>query len=141
MRYSDLEKDILANAVTEEEYSLNQLQQWLNYAKHSWFAGAVAFWLPYGLVLSGLKILAIIFTPYLLWHLFKAQWYKSVVVFLIVVLLPYVGFQFILAKNHFLYFLFMMLPIVTFYFYTYIISYMIGEQLTEIRTLRKLDRQ
>ncbi len=29
MNYIEIEDDILANAVTEEDHSLNQLQQWL----------------------------------------------------------------------------------------------------------------
>ncbi len=134
---SDMEADILANAVTEEEYSLNQLQQWLQYGKHSWTLGAGIIWFTYGLILRIVKILAIVFTPYMLWHLFRAKWYKSIVVFLSVVLAPYIVFQFIHVQNLLIHYLFMVLPLLTFYLYTYIISYMIGEYLTEIKTLKK----
>lgn len=131
------EADILANAMTEEEYSLDRLQYWLQYGKHSWSVGAGIIWFSYGLILTIVKILAIIFTPYMLWHLFKAKWYKSIVVFLIIVIMPFVVFQSLPVKNHILYFVFMVLPIVSFYFYTYIISYMIGEYLNDIKTLKK----
>lgn len=141
MILSDLQADILANAITEEEYSLNQLQQWLQYEKHLWSLGAVIIWLPYFPVLWVLKILAIVFTPYMIWHLVKAKWYKSVAVFGAVVVLPYVVFQFIQVENNTLAFLLKVLPLLIFYFYNYILSYMIGEHLTEIKTLKKWKRE
>jgi len=140
MIYSNMEADILANAVTEEEYSLSQLQQRLQYAKHSWSFGAIILWLPYVPVFMILKILAIVFTPYVLWHLFKAKWYKSVVVFGAVVVLPYVIYQFIQVENNILGFLLKVLPLLTFYLFAYILSYMIGEHLSEIKTLKRWKR-
>ena len=141
MILSDLQADILANAVTEEEYSLNQLQQWLQYAKHSWSLGAIIIWLPFVPIFMILKILAIVFTPYMLWHLFKAKWYKSVAVFGAIVVIPYVVFQFIQVENNILGFILKVLPLLAFYLYTYILSYMIGEHLAEIKTLKKWKRE
>lgn len=132
--------DILAYAVTVEERSLGELQHWLNYAKHTWSLGAGIIWLPYGLILMALKIVAFIFTPYMLWHLFKAKWYKSVVVLLAVVVVPFIASQFIQTTSV-IGFLFMVLPFLTFYLFTYIISYMIGEQLIKIKTLKKWERE
>ncbi|HKJ44403.1 MAG TPA: hypothetical protein VJ991_01125 [Balneolales bacterium] len=137
MNDAKLQAEILANAQTEEEYSLERLQYWLQYGKHSWSLGAGIIWFTYGLILRIVKILAIVFTPFMLWHLFKAKWYKSIVVFLAVVAAPYVTFLFIHVENRYLEFVFMVLPVLTFYFYTYIISYMIGDYLAEIKTLKK----
>jgi hypothetical protein len=134
---AELQAEILANAETEEEYSLNRLQYWLQYGKHSWTLGAGIIWFTYGFILRIVKILAIVFTPYMLWHLFKAKWYKSIAVFLAVVAAPYVTFLFIHAGNLYINYFFMVLPVLTFYLYTYIISYMIGEYLAEIKTLKK----
>ena len=53
--------DILENAVTVEEYSLRQLQTWLQYEKYTWFLGAGAVWVPYSLIVMGLAILAVLF--------------------------------------------------------------------------------
>lgn len=133
--------DILENAVTEEEYSLSELQHWLQYGKHSWWMGVAVFWLPYGPILFVLKIIALVFTPYMLYHLYKAKWYKSVVVFLIVVLLPFLVTRIIDTGHYILDFLLPFLPLLTFFFFVYIISYMIGVRLNEIRTRKKWKRE
>ncbi len=135
------EKDILSTAVNVEEHSLSELQYWLQYEKHTWFLGAGVFWLPYGLILMGLSILAVLFTPYMIWHLFNAKWYKSIAVFLTVVILPFILSQFIPFENSIFVFLSNILPLVAFYFYTWILSYLIGEHLNEIQTLKKWRRE
>lgn len=131
----------LENAVSIEEHSLGELQHWLQYGKHTWSLGAGIIWLPYGLILMGLKLITVVFTPYMLWHLSKAKWYKSVVVFSAIVVLPFMIAQFIELENNILNFLFTALPFLTFYLFTYIISYMIGEHLNEIRTVRNWERE
>lgn len=132
--------DILANAVTEEESSLKKLQHWLQYEKHSWAFGAGIIWFPASLILMILTILAVVFTPYMLWHLFKAKWYKSVVVLLAVVVLPFIVSQFI-QETSVIGFSLMVLPLLNLYIYSYILSYMIGEQLIKIKTLKNWERE
>jgi len=135
------EADILKNAVSVKEYSLRQLQQWLDYGKHTWSLGAGIIWFPFGIVFTILKIIAVVFTPYMLWHLFKAAWYKSIVVFLLIVILPFVVSKFLILQNDVLNYICAVLPILTFYIFTYIISYMIGEELNKINTLRRWKRE
>lgn len=81
------------------------------------------------------------FTPYMLWYLYKAKWHKSIIVFLAVVVQPFLFSEFMEFENHILGFLLSILPFLTFYIYTYILSYMIGEQLNEIQTVRKWHRE
>lgn len=133
--------EILENATTVEEHSLSKLQQWLQYGKHTWSLGAGIAWFPPGIILMGLKIIMYVFAPYMLWHLFKAKWHKSVMVLLTVVVFPFLFAQFIELENHIFNFLLTILPFLAFYMYTYILSYMIGEQLNEIQTVRKWHRE
>ncbi|MGM0546042.1 MAG: hypothetical protein ACQEST_04905 [Bacteroidota bacterium] len=131
------ETDVLSDAINENEASLSKLYYWLRFEKHTWILAAGIGWFPHQLILKGLAILAIIFSPYLLWQLFKAGWYKSIATFLGVVILPFLASQMITLPIAALNFLFTILPIITFYIFTWIISYMIGEHLNKVSTLRK----
>jgi len=135
------ESDILANAKTIEEHSLSQLQYLLQYEKYSWIAGAGIVWMPYGLIMVGLLILAVLFTPFMLWHLYKAKWYKSISIFLAVVILPLIVSQLFDTGNAVADFLLMVLPLFTFYCYTWVLSYVIGNYLNEIETIKKWKRE
>jgi hypothetical protein len=135
------ESDILGGAKTIEEHSLSQLQYWLQYEKHSWLAGAGIVWMPYGLIMMGLLILAILFSPFMLWHLYKAKWYKSISIFFAIVILPLIIFQFFGTGNDVADFLLMVLPLFTFYCYTWILSYVIGNYLNEIETVKKWQKE
>ena len=133
--------DILANAVTVEESSLSSLYYWLQYEKHSWILGSGIGWLPYSIVLMIVSIAAIIFTPYMLWHLFRAKWYKAIITFCSIVILPFVIHQVIQIDNSAISFSLGILPLVTFYFYTYVISYLIGEHLNKLKTIRRWKKE
>ena len=133
--------DLLANAVSVEESSLSSLYYWLQYEKHSWILGAGIGWLTYGLVLRILSILAIVFTPYMLWHLYQAKWYKAIITFCAIVILPFLVYRIVQIDNSLFSFLLRVLPLVTFYFYTYVISYLIGEHLNELQALRKWENE
>jgi len=134
-------EELLANAVTVEEHSLHSIQQWLQYGKHSWSIGAGIFWISYGWILLALKIIALVFTPYMIYHLYQARWYKSVFVLLTVVVLPFGVFQFLEVDNNILGFVLSFFPFLALYLFCYIISYMIGEELIKIKTLRAWERE
>ncbi len=131
--------DIEANAVSVEVYSLRELLYWLQYEKHTWTLCAGGIYLPIGLILMLVTLLAIVFTPYMLWHLFKAKWYKSIVVFLIIVVLPFIAFQILEIENEVLSYIVKSIPILTFYLYTNVISYVIGGHLNKVDTLKEID--
>lgn len=135
------ESDLLNNAVPSEEYALGRLQHWLQYGKHSWSVGAGIFWLPYSLVILVFSIIAYLFTPYMLYQLYKAQWYKSVAALTGIVVVPFMISKFSQTDNATLDFLMAFFPYVAFYFFTYAISYMINERLTELQTLRRWKRE
>jgi hypothetical protein len=135
------ESDILAGAKTIEKHSLSQLQYWLQYEKYSWIVGAGIVWMPYGLIMMGLVILAVLFTPFMLWHLYKAKWYKSITVFFAVVILPFIISRLFSTATTVVGFLLMALPLVTFYCYTWMLSYVIENYLNEIETVKKWQKE
>lgn len=125
----------------EEEYSLKQLHYWLRYEGLTGLLGGTVMWLPYGVVMSILIMMAVVFTPYMLWHLWTARWYKSIAVFPIVtgipVLLAMISTDDISIGNYFL----TVVPLVFFYLYTWSLRYVIGERLSEIEAVRSFEMQ
>lgn len=121
-----------------EEYALRKLHYWLRYEGLTPILGGGAFWLPYSLITTALIILAALFTPYLLWHLAKAKWYRAIAVFITVVCVPFLAA--LLAETDLsMGFLLSMVPLVCFYLYTWTLRFVIGEQLREAATVRQLE--
>lgn len=133
--------DILENAVDAEEYALGRLQYWLNYEKYSWILGTGVVWFPYGLIWMAVVILAVLFTPYMLWHLYQAGWYKSIGVFLTVVVLPLIASLVINSWSTVFYYFLSVFPLLAFYIFTWWLSYMIDERLRETQTLRRWKKE
>ena len=88
---------------------------------------------------DGFSGVAVIFTPYMLWHLVKARWIKSVVVFVVVVIAPFLASRFVSADASLTRFLLTGLPLVLFYIYTWILRGMIGEHLAEMSQARLIE--
>jgi hypothetical protein len=133
--------DFLAYAVTVEESSLSSLYYWLQYEKHTWILGSGIGWLSHSIVSMILAIATIIFTPYMLWHLFQAKWYKAIITYCSIVILPFLIHQIVQIDNSVISFLLGVLPLVTFYFYAYVISYLIGEHLNKLQTIRRWEKK
>lgn len=95
--------------------------------------------LPYSLIMLALSVLAVLFTPFMLWHLYKGKWYKSIIVFFTVVILSFVIIQVIPLESSVVGFLFSTLPLLFFYIYTWLLSYMIGEYLSELDFFKRFD--
>lgn len=125
----------------EEVYSLRQLHYWLRYEGLTGLLGGTVVWLPFGLVMSGLILLAALFTPYMLWHLWKARWYTSMVVFGALIVGPLAIAVFLENRISIGYYLLTMVPLVFFYAYTWTLRYMIGEHLFEVDSVRAFERE
>ena len=128
--------DILSGFKTLEKKSLNQLQSGLEFEKYGWVLGAGIVFVPYNIVLMGLLIIAVVFTPFMLWHLYKAKWYKSISVFIVTVILPFIGYQFFNTGHFVADFLLMVFPLFTFFCYTWILSYVIRDYLNELEATK-----
>ena len=131
--------ELLAYSVGEDEYALQQLHYWLAYEGLTFLGGSAAFWLPYQLVFTVLVLLAAVFTPYMLWQLFRARWFKSIGVFVVVVLLPFVCSKVVPVNDPLAEFLLLALPLVAFYVYTWVLRLVLGEHLSERRWMRTIE--
>ncbi len=138
---SPTEHDILGYAAAEDEYALRQLHHWLKWEGLLPLTGLGAFFLPFSLIMTVLVGAAILFTPYMIFQLWRARWMKSIVFFAIVVLVP-VAASFLIKSDELLltYFL-RFLPLVAFYMFTWILRLVIGENLNERSAVRLFDRE
>ena len=93
--------------------------------------GAAAFVLPFGLVASVLVALAVVFTPYMLWELYRAGWHRAIGAFAALVLGPAVASWF--AGGALLQYALIGGALLGFYLYTWALFYLIGEHLSEAR--------
>jgi len=132
--------EINFDGIEEEEYTLRQLHYWLRYEGLSFLGGSAGFWLPYKLVLGILVALAALFSLYMLWRLWTARWYKAIVVFMIVVVLPLVVSRFISTDASYARLVLTWVPLVNFYIYTWVLRLVLGEHLEQARLLRHVQR-
>jgi hypothetical protein len=121
--------------------SLQKLYHWLKWeGLTSLFAGTVLF-IPWSSVFVILTIAAIVFTPYLLWHLAKAGWYRAILLFGVFVILPFIFSRFVPEEASLGAFLLMATPLVFFYIFNWILRLIIGEYLEEERAVREMHRR
>lgn len=132
----DLEQ--LPDFIDEEEDALRQLHRWLKYEGLVPLGGAFAFFTPYGLVVLILAGTAVAFTPYLLYQLWRARWWKSIVTFVVVVLAP-LGFWLAGFGDELGQYLLSAVPLAAFFVYTWILRLVIGEDLQERSAVRLFD--
>ena len=135
INHSDIQQD----AVTAEQSSLQKLQYWLEYEKYTGLLMFGAVWF-YALVFRLLYLAAIVFTPYMLWHLYKAKWYKAIITFIFVVLFPFAIVHLITLDNSIIDSILKFIPFFFFYFYTWILSYMIKNYTAERAELKRIEQ-
>lgn len=119
--------------VSEEEDNLQKLNHWLNYEISSVGLGGLAFFIPFGLVLTLLKWAAVIFTPCMLWRLFKARRFGWIVGFGIFVVLPFLAGWFMVKDDLIASIFTSMIPLAAFYLYTCVLRVVVGEWLEKLR--------
>ncbi len=122
-----------------EQYALQKLLYWLEYEKHTWYAGAAIVWVPYAYIMHGLTLLALVFGPYMLWRLYQAQWRIAIGVFLVLVAVPFgIGYLYPF-QSPILSILFKLLPLFLFYLYTWTLSFMVKERLADLSGAGQFD--
>jgi hypothetical protein len=113
----------------EDEFYLEKLHYWLKWGSKSASMVLVLYWIPYGMFLMVIRVLAVLFTPYLITRLVQAGRLRSVAVFCGVVLLPAVAAQVIGPTAGMAGVSLSIFPIVAFYFFLWIQTSQIGEYL------------
>lgn len=132
--------ELLEYAVGEEEHALRQLHYWLKWEGLIPFAGVGVFFIPYSLVMMALVGAAVIFAPYLLYQLWRARWFKTIGVFVIVVIGPFASWL-VDPDDVVVRFILQYLPLVAFYFFAWILRLVIGEELNERSAVRLFDHE
>ena len=121
-----------------EVKALRALHRWLGYERLAVLLGGAAYVLPFGLVAGVLVVLAVVFTPYMLWKLHRAAWHTAIGLFALLVLVPVAtgaGVEGVVLS----YFLHGG-ALIAFYLYTWVLHHMIGEHLREVDAVRALRR-
>jgi hypothetical protein len=143
--HSDIRTDVqrarheVGYAVDGDEHSLHRLHYWLKYEGMSGGLFFASFWVPAGLVAGALYVLALVFTPYMIWHLAKAGWYRAITLFSAFVLLPFVVSRILPSDGTLGRFLIDWTPLIVFYIFTWILRLLIGEHLSERRAIRDIE--
>lgn len=122
------------------EHAATRLHHWLNYGSKSAILGFGAFWLPIGPVTMLVVVLALLFTPYLLWRLYQIRWYGWLGVFVVVVLVPLLIVRPLVDPRAMLWwYVFTVGPLLTFYLFIWVLRYVLGEHVDELKALRFLE--
>lgn len=124
------------SATTVEEYRLQHLHRWLTAGGSSGALAGTAFFIPYGIVLTLLKWAAVIFAPYMLWRLAQSKRFGWIAAFMFVVGLP-LGFSMITQPQGVGGFIISVVPLFTFYSYTWLLRHTVAEWLEELRWQRE----
>lgn len=113
---------------------MRRLHYWLSYNRYSIFIYGGGFFLPVIPILIVLIVLAVVFAPYMLYVLYTNRKRGWIITFAIMVGIP-VPFAFLSTSSiiidtglHFL-------PLLTFYFYCYLLRFSVGEWISDASPL------
>lgn len=121
--------------VSEDYDNLDKLHRWLSYELSSAGLSGLAFLVPYKYIADLLTLAAVIFTPYMLWRLFKARRFGWIVGFFITVGFPFLLGRFAGSTGMVAGFLLSVFPLIAFYFYTWMLRLKTGEWLLDVEPL------
>ncbi len=133
--------DLISNAKTQEEHAIERLHHWLSLETKTAFIGGGVFWLPIGLITGLLTVLAMAFTPYLIWRLAQARWYKTIGLYGALVLLPLLAAQLTSLTEPVWSFVLRFGPLVMFYVFTLVLKHVLGDHLREIEGARSVEAE
>ncbi len=131
----------LMGVTGEDEPALRSLHHWLQYQSLTFLGGAAAFFVPYRLVAGGLALLALVFTPYMIWQLAVAKRYKTIATFSAVVLVPIVAGVLFTSESSLLRYLLTYGALVPFYIFTWVLKGQLDSELQERRMVRVFEHE
>lgn len=113
-----------------EQARLRELHRWLTYEGLSGGLMGLSYVVPYGIIFMLLKGAALLFSPYMLLRLFQGGRYGWIVGFTITVGLPFL-LVLLVQPEGVAGILFSAFPLVTFYAFTWLLRYSVGEWIEE----------
>lgn len=130
MDHSDARQAFVLHFESIEQVRLRELHRWLTYEGLSGALVGFSFAVPYEVVFMVLKGAALLFTPYMLLRLFQLRRYGWIVGFIITVVLPLLLVMLVQPEGV-AGILFSAFPLATFYAYTWLLRYSVGEWIEE----------
>ncbi|MCX6151751.1 MAG: hypothetical protein NTX22_14605 [Ignavibacteriales bacterium] len=120
----------MINLQSSKYRNLQNLQRWLNYELSSsvllflWWFGSLAGFL--------MVAAAIIFTPFMLFVLYKERKFGWITTFILMISIP-LSLNLITVKDPTFTFIKMLLPLASFYFYCFILRFSVNDWVSEER--------
>ncbi len=120
---------------TPQDHALFKLHRWLSYEVKSAGAVVLIFFLPYGLVITLLYALMLLFIPVMAVQLYRAQWFGWLSFFVVMMLLGWGIPRSVGLDPRMIQAVYSISIFVPFYFYCWILRWVVGERVTEIRAM------
>jgi hypothetical protein len=123
---------------SNERYYLEKLAQWLNFHISTGILLLLSFFEPMALALT--IIAAIIFTPIMLYFIFKAGKASWVFSFIICAMVPFIICIIMGLKFNYM-FVFLLVGLIFFYFYFFVMRFVVNDKLSEVIAGEELQRE
>jgi len=123
----------------QEESSLRRLHAWLKYEGLTGVFIFAVFFMPFGIVFDVLAVAAVAFTPFMIWLLARAGWYRAIVLFVAFVVLPFVLSRLVSDDLSLGRYLLEVTPLAAFYIFNWVLRLIIGEYLSDRQAVRELE--
>lgn len=124
--------------ISSERYNLEKMSRYLNYE----LSTAVLYFLSYawGFTLILSIIAATLFTPFLLFVLFKEKKFAWLISFIISVIIPFIV-CIILGLHYGHLAAFILIPLGFFYLFCFVFKYSVNDRLTDLKAREELNRK
>lgn len=123
---------------TPQDNALFKLHRWLSYEVKSALAAGLIFILPYGLVITLLYVLMALFIPVMVVQLFRAQWFGWLGFFVVMMLSGWGVPRLVNLDPRMIQAVYSISIFVPFYFYCWVLRWVVGERVSEIRAMEAM---
>ena len=128
----------MSHVRTAEDQALIQLDRWLGYEVKSALLLGLLFLLPMGPVVWMLHALMVVFTPVMIVQLYRARWYRSLALFIVMMACGYVVPRVMTVDPLMGGILYPAAQFVPFYFFCWALKWVIRDRVSELRALEKM---
>jgi len=125
---------------TPEDDALVRLHGLLNYQVGSALLASLVFLLPIGIVTSGLYLIAALLTPLMLVLLYRARWFGWMAAFVVLVGAGWLGPRLVSLDPLMIQTAHSVGLFVPFYFYCWILRWVVGDKVSEIKGMEEMAR-
>jgi hypothetical protein len=132
----------MSNAINDSDPETNipqlrRLRHWLTYNRYTIFTYGGGIFFPAGIILLCLILLAILFTPYMLFVLYKNRKHGWLLLFAIIVGIPILP-AFLSTGNFVLNVMMHFLPLLAFYLYCFLLRFSVDDWISDTSETHQL---